>query len=270
MPFQNFVILYGKGGNGKGSALTYIGQQIYSGNVSELSLQAFGDKFKTVGLVGKYANIGSDIPSYYMPNTENLKLAVSGKERFELESKGVQAFSIVNYATLFFSANDLPNIKRDSGLDRRPLVVTTQGKGFTTKDGKSDFFDEAELLDERPAFTRKVIKLFMDAERAKTLNIPENVQKATAEWLKSADIVSQWLDEHTEEAKDRRPTAKYMYQQFSRDVEDMGMKETINRNTFYSRMEHLGIKSSKSVTISSLDDEHGKATKRFLDIKYID
>ena len=50
----------------------------------------------------------------------------------------------------------------------------------------------------------------------------------------------------------------------------MGMKETINRNTFYSRMEHLGIKSSKSVTISSLDDEHGKATKRFLDIKYID
>ncbi|MFH0349891.1 hypothetical protein ACG92U_08890 [Leuconostoc citreum] len=110
----------------------------------------------------------------------------------------------------------------------------------------------------------------MDAERAKTLNIPENVQKATAEWLKSADIVSQWLDEHTEEAKDRRPTAKYMYQQFSRDVEDMGMKETINRNTFYSRMEHLGIKSSKSVTISSLDDEHGKATKRFLDIKYID
>ncbi|GDZ84208.1 hypothetical protein LCIT_14500 [Leuconostoc citreum] len=245
LPFQNFVILYGKGGNGKGSALTYIGQQIYSGNVSELSLQAFGDKFKTVGLVGKYANIGSDIPSYYMPNTENLKLAVSGKERFEVESKGVQAFSIVNYATLFFSANDLPNIKRDSGLDRRPLVVTTQGKGFTTKDGKSDFFDEAELLDERPAFTRKVIKLFMDAERAKTLNIPENVQKATAEWLKSADIVSQWLDEHTEEAKDRRPTAKYMYQQFSRDVEDMGMKETINRNTFYSRMEHLGIKSSK-------------------------
>ncbi|CDX65670.1 RepA protein [Leuconostoc citreum] len=252
LPFQNFVILYGKGGNGKGSALTYIGQQIYSGNVSELSLQAFGDKFKTVGLVGKYANIGSDIPSYYMPNTENLKLAVSGKERFEVESKGVQAFSIVNYATLFFSANDLPNIKRDSGLDRRPLVVTTQGKGFTTKDGKSDFFDEAELLDERPAFTRKVIKLFMDAERAKTLNIPENVQKATAEWLKSTDIVSQWLDEHTEEAKDRRPTAKYMYQQFSRDVEDMGMKETINRNTFYSRMEHLGIKSSKSVTIARI------------------
>ena len=244
LPFQNFVILYGKGGNGKGTALTYIGQKLYSGNVSELSLQAFGDKFKTVGLVGKYANIGSDIPANYMPNTENLKLAVSGKERFEVESKGVQSFSIVNYATLFFSANDLPNIRRDSGLDRRPLVLTTQGKGFTTKDGKSDYFDEAELLDERPAFTRKVIKLFMDAERAKTLNIPENVQKATAEWLKSADIVSQWLDEHTEEAKDRRPTAKYMYQQFSRDVEDMGMKETINRNTFYSRMEHLGIKLS--------------------------
>lgn len=266
LPFQNFVILYGKGGNGKGTALTYIGQRLYSGNVSELSLQAFGDKFKTVGLVGKYANIGSDIPADYMPNTANIKLAVSGKEKFEVESKGVQAFSIVNYATLFFSANDLPNIKRD----RRPLVLTTQGKGFTNADGKSELFDENELLDERPAFTRKVIKMFMDAERARNLNIPENVQRATAEWLKNADIVSQWLDEHTEEAKDRRPTAKYMYQQFSYDIDDMGMKETINRNTFYSRMEHLGIKSSKSVTISSLDDEHGKATKRFLDIKYID
>ncbi|CCJ67379.1 MULTISPECIES: DNA primase family protein [Leuconostoc] len=270
LPFQNFVILYGKGGNGKGTALTYIGQKLYSGNVSELSLQAFGDKFKTVGLVGKYANIGSDIPANYMPNTENLKLAVSGKEKFEVESKGVQAFSIVNYATLFFSANDLPNIRRDSGLDRRPLVLTTQGKGFTNADGKSDLFDESELLDERPAFTRKVIKMFMDAERARTLNIPENVQKATADWLKSADIVSQWLDEHTEEEKDRRPTAKYMYQQFSRDIEEMGMQETINRNTFYSRMENLGVKSSKSVTISSLDDEHGKSTKRFLDIKYVD
>lgn len=269
LPFQNFVILYGKGGNGKGTALTYIGQKLYSGNVSELSLQAFGDKFKTVGLVGKYANIGSDIPANYMPNTENLKLAVSGKERFEVESKGVQAFSIVNYATLFFSANDLPNIRRDSGLDRRPLVLTTQGKGFTNTDGKSDLFDETELLDERPAFTRKVIKMFMDAERARTLNIPENVQKATAEWLKNADIVSQWVDEHTEEAKDRRPTAKYMYQQFSRDIEDMGMQERINRNTFYKRMENLGIQSSKSTTVSSLDDENGKATKRFLDIKYV-
>ena len=269
LPFQNFVILYGKGGNGKGTALTYIGQKLYSGNVSELSLQAFGDKFKTVGLVGKYANIGSDIPANYMPNTENLKLAVSGKEKFEVESKGVQAFSIVNYATLFFSANDLPNIRRDSGLDRRPLVLTTQSKGFTNADGKSDLFDESELLDERPAFTRKVIKMFMDAERARTLNIPENVQKATADWLKSADIVSQWLDEHTEEAKDRRPTAKYMYQQFSRDIEDMGMQERINRNTFYSRMENLGIQSSKVATVSSLDDEIGQTTKRFLNIQYV-
>lgn len=269
LPFQNFVILYGKGGNGKGTALTYIGQKLYSGNVSELSLQAFGDKFKTVGLVGKYANIGSDIPANYMPNTENLKLAVSGKERFEVESKGVQAFSIVNYATLFFSANDLPNIRRDSGLDRRPLVLTTQGQGFTNADGKSDLFDETELLDERPAFTRKVIEMFMNAERTRTLNIPENVQKATAEWLKSADIVSQWIDEHTEKAKDRRPTAKHMYQLFSRDIDDMGMQEKINRNTFYSRMESLGIKSSKVSTVSSLDDEIGQTTKRFLDIKYI-
>lgn len=270
LPFQNFVILYGKGGNGKGTALTYIGQRLYSGNVSELSLQAFGDKFKTVGLVGKYANIGSDIPADYMPNTANLKLAVSGKEKFEVEAKGMQAFSVVNYATLFFSANDLPNIKRDSGLDRRPLVLTTQGKGFTNTDGKSELFDETELLDERPAFTRKVIKMFMDAERARTLNIPENVQKATAEWLKDTDIVAQWLDEHTEKAEDRRPTAKYIYQQFSRDIADMGMQERINRNTFYKRMESLGVKSSKSTTISSLDDEQGKATKRFLDIKYVE
>lgn len=61
-----------------------------------------------------------------------------------------------------------------------------------------------------------------------------------------------------------------MYQQFSRDIEDMGMQERINRNTFYSRMENLGIQSSKSVTVSSLDDEHGKSTKRFLDIKYVE
>ncbi|CUW09149.1 phage/plasmid primase, P4 family [Leuconostoc gasicomitatum] len=269
LPFQNFVILYGKGGNGKGTALTYIGQRLYSGNVSELSLQAFGDKFKTVGLVGKYANIGSDIPANYMPNTENLKLAVSGKERFEVESKGVQAFSIVNYATLFFSANDLPNIRRDSGLDRRPLVLTTQGKGFTNVDGKSALFDENELLDERSAFTRKVIRMFMDAEKARTLNIPKNVQEATAKWLKNADIVSQWIDEHIETVEGRRPTAKGLYCEFQRDIKDMGMQENINRNTFYARMESLDMKSSKSTTISSLDDEQGKATKRFLDIKYI-
>lgn len=270
LPFQNFVILYGKGGNGKGTALTYIGQRLYSGNVSELSLQAFGDKFKTVGLVGKYANIGSDIPANYMPNTENLKLAVSGKEKFEVESKGVQAFSIVNYATLFFSANDLPNIRRDSGLDRRPLVLTTQGKGFTNADGKSDLFDESELLAERPAFTRKVIKIFMEAERARTLNIPKNVQEATAKWLKNADLVSQWIDEHIVEAEGRRPTAKGLYYEFQRDLKDMGMQENINRNTFYARMESLDVKSSKSTTISSLDDEQGKATKRFLDVKYVE
>jgi putative DNA primase/helicase len=50
----------------------------------------------------------------------------------------------------------------------------------------------------------------------------------------------------------------------------MGMQENINRNTFYARMESLDIRSSKSTTISSLDDEQGKATKRFLDIKYVE
>ncbi|MEG2338164.1 MAG: phage/plasmid primase, P4 family [Clostridium sp.] len=143
-PLGKAFILTGFGSNGKSTFLDMIGKMIGEDNISSLSLQELGQRFKTAELFGKLVNIGDDIPSEFISDTSVFKKVVTG-ELITIEKKGKDPYSFRNYATLLLSANDVPNMKDTSyGLLRRLVIVPFNAK-FKKGTGNFNPFIKKEL-----------------------------------------------------------------------------------------------------------------------------
>lgn len=138
-------ILVGQGANGKSTLLDVIKHFLGEENISSISLEELGQRFKTAELYGKLANIGDDISNKYIENNAVFKKLVTG-ETVNVERKGKDPFDFNNYAKLIFSANEVPRINDTSqGLMRR-LVIVPFNAEFTDKDPDYDPFIKDKLL----------------------------------------------------------------------------------------------------------------------------
>jgi putative DNA primase/helicase len=81
-------ILTGTGSNGKSTFLNMLKNMLGHGNVSSLDLKKLSDRFSTVMLFGKLANIGDDISDEFLVDTSMFKKIVTG-ESIDAEQKGL-------------------------------------------------------------------------------------------------------------------------------------------------------------------------------------
>lgn len=118
-------ILTGSGSNGKSTFLNMLKTLLGKRNRSALSLKKLGDRFSTVMLFGKLANIGDDISDQFIADTEEFKKMVTG-ETIDAEHKGKDKFDFEPYAKLIFSANSIPRLGKGKDIKailRRMVII---------------------------------------------------------------------------------------------------------------------------------------------------
>lgn len=117
-------ILTGSGSNGKSTFLNMVKNMLGRKNISVLDLKKLGDRFSTVMLFGKMANIGDDISDEFVTDAAEFKKIVTG-ETIDAEQKGQPKFQFDPYCKMIFSANNIPRIGkgRDSSAILRRLVI---------------------------------------------------------------------------------------------------------------------------------------------------
>ena len=127
-------ILTGSGSNGKSTFLNMLKTMLGKRNLSVLDLKKLGDRFSTVMLFGKLANIGDDISDEFVTDAAEFKKVVTG-ETIDAEYKGKDKFDFEPYVKLIFSANNIPRIGkgRDSGAILRRLVIVPFNAKFDTE-----------------------------------------------------------------------------------------------------------------------------------------
>lgn len=130
-------ILTGEKRNGKSTYLGMLEHLLGWENVAALDLKELGERFKTVELVGKLANIGDDIGDEFVANPSIFKKLVSG-DLITVEDKGAKGFKFANYSKLIFSANNIPRIKDKSGAVIDRLVIIPFNHQFTTDEPDYD------------------------------------------------------------------------------------------------------------------------------------
>lgn len=107
-PLQVAFMLYGSGGNGKGTLLRVMTDLLGHENVANESLDDLnGNRFRSANLFGKIANIAGDIDSTYQESTAAFK-KITGEDEITAERKNIDSFKFENWAVPVFSANKFP------------------------------------------------------------------------------------------------------------------------------------------------------------------
>lgn len=131
-------ILTGSGSNGKSTFLNMLKALLGKRNYSVLDLKKLDDRFSTIMMFGKLANIGDDISDEFITDTSFFKKTVTG-ETIDAEQKGQPKFDFEPYVKLIFSANNIPRIGkgRDSEAVSKRLVIIPFNAKF--KESQADY-----------------------------------------------------------------------------------------------------------------------------------
>ena len=226
--YRGAIMLYGpNGNNGKSSLLNIISQLVGMENASFLSLQDTAERFKLIGLYGKAVNIGDDISSNYIPDTERFKMLVTGGT-VSAEHKGQDPVHFKPYAKLFFALNGLPPVsdKSKAYFSRVLLIPLTQdfskNKDVTLKD-KQWSQEEMEYL------TRLAIDGLKRLINQGDFTRPECVVEALADYEAENNPVNGFLEEYGK--IDGKPT-ELVYYDFCRWCERNGHRNVPTRTRF--------------------------------------
>ena len=236
-------ILVGQGSNGKSTLLDVIKYFLGDDNISSISLEELGQRFKTAELYGKLANIGDDISSKYMEDNAIFKKLVTG-ETVNVERKGKDPFDFNNYSKLIFSANEVPRINDTSdGLMRRLVIVPFNAK-FSSKDADFDPFIKDKLLtDEGMQYLLNIaIEGLKRVIKNNGFTEVSSVEEEIKEYEKRNNPVVAFLEENEIEGN----TVEETYLRYSTWCIENGLK-ALSKNMFGREVKKQGFNSDETI-----------------------
>ena len=131
-------IIVGDRANGKSTFLNCMKFMIGIENTSYLSLTDItNSRFRVIETKDKLLNIGDDIGSGYIQESENLKKLITG-DPMTAEKKGKDPIKFNCYAKFLFSANEIPQVKDPTGAMLRRLIIIPFLNTFTKESGDYD------------------------------------------------------------------------------------------------------------------------------------
>lgn len=133
-------ILTGEGSNGKSTYLDMVSFVLGQQNISSLDLGELSERFSSVTMFGKLANIGDDISDEFLQGNaiSQFKKIVSGNA-IKAENKGQDAFFFKPTVKLLFSANEIPRMRnRGFSAIKRRLVIIPFNAHFSKDDPDHD------------------------------------------------------------------------------------------------------------------------------------
>jgi putative DNA primase/helicase len=105
--YQNWFLLHGEGANGKSKLISLISTFLGKENISAIGLQDLNQRFATINLYGKSANVVADLGDADLKNTARLK-QLTGGDLVTAEPKFKNPFTYLNFAKLIYSCNKVP------------------------------------------------------------------------------------------------------------------------------------------------------------------
>lgn len=132
-------ILLGKGSNGKSTFMNMLHRLLGEDNVASLDIATIGERFQTVPLMGKLANLGDDVSNEFISGSKAavIKKVVTG-DYVQAEYKGGDTFKFKPYCTLVFTANEMPRIGDNSYGMMRRLHPVPLNADFSKADAEYD------------------------------------------------------------------------------------------------------------------------------------
>jgi putative DNA primase/helicase len=235
--FQTFVMLIGRGANGKSVILEIIRRLLGAENVSAVQPSQFNNRFQRAHLYLKLANIVTEIAEGAEIADAELKSIVSG-EGMTAEEKHKPPFDLQPFCTVWIGTNHMPHTRDFSdGLFRRAIVVPFN-RSFNGKD--ADPLLAQKLAEELPGILNMALTAYCWVLYRGTFTEPTSCAIAKKEWRAEADQAAQFIEECGELVPDSRVESKEVYQYYQRWASAVGIRRVLNHQNFTKRLERLG------------------------------
>ena len=187
------AVLVGDKHNGKSTYLHMIESMLGKDNYSAVDMGELKDRFSTIMMFGKLANIVAD--------TSTLKKMVTG-EVVKAEQKGSPAINFTPYAMHIYSANDIPRMKdRTGAMQRRLLLLPLNGK-FTADSPDYDPAIRYKLgqAEHMEYFIQCALDGLTDLLDKKAFRIPAQVKEKLAEYEVENNPVLSFIEDQGKES----------------------------------------------------------------------
>ncbi|MEK5039444.1 DNA primase family protein [Sporosarcina sp. FSL K6-3457] len=197
---QQFIILYGDGGNGKSTLLSLITNLLGAANVSNVSLEHLSkDKNFTLGLLdGKLANIGGELAKNGVVDMTNLKL-LTGEDKVRMEKKFKDSEFKSSYAKMIFSCNFIPPFNENGAAIKRRLRIVNcpykvSERAVYNSEEIAMYVADKEIIN---CLIYKSVAAYSNViNNTKQLMITPTMEKLIDEYLDSLKIVKKFIEEN--------------------------------------------------------------------------
>ena len=245
--FETFVILVGNGANGKSVALDVLRGVLGCQNVSDVPLDAFAAEFRLADMIGKLANIATDMQR--MPKVQEgvLKQLVSG-EAIQINRKYRQPVTMFPTAKLIFATNHLPPFADTSdGLWRRVIVIPFY-EVFSPQ-RRDRHRAQRIIADELPGVLNWAIEGAVQLLSQGDFTQCELCEQAKLGHRHDSDPFLQFLDECCEIRQDRDELVDDLYAAYRGFCEAAGKKPKA-KSEFGKQMANIGINRERELRVS--------------------
>lgn len=205
---QKFFLFTGGAGNGKTTVLNLYIHLLGTENICSTPMQDLAeDKFATVRLFKKNANIYADLDNTIVKSPGKLKI-LTGDDRVPAQKKHMDGFEFWNYAKLIFSANNPPKINDDSDAIWRRLHLIVFPNTF---DANPDLDLMSKLKPELSGFLNKALKGLENALSNKGFSGAETKEKLRDYYHKLTDSAYSFVDDECEFNIDFKCSKTWLY-----------------------------------------------------------
>ena len=199
---KSFIII-GDKANGKSTFLKIMMYLLGENNISALSLEDItNSRFRLYEVNGKLLNIGDDIGSSYIPESEIFRKVVTG-DVIVAEKKGKDPIKFNCYAKFIFSANEIPKIKDPTGATARRIIIIPFKNSFTqaNKDYDPYFLDKIKNLECMEYLIKVGIEGLKRVLKNKGFSETQETQQLLKEFNENNNPVIEYVDYLENEAE---------------------------------------------------------------------
>lgn len=234
-PLQVAFMLYGSGGNGKGTLIRVIKDLLGPGSYAGESLDDLnGNRFSAVNLFGKTANLAGDIDATYQESTANFK-KLTGEDLYAAERKFGDRFNFVSWAVPVFSANKIPGSSDvTEGYLRRWVIIH-----FTRRIENPILSLSDRLVEELPGIAAKAIRALQVLMERQRFEPTGEARRGKEIFAQQIDQVRQWVTEGAIEAPEHFESRDALYDSY-RLWADRNGHGRLKAPEFAHRLEAIG------------------------------
>lgn len=226
------AILVGDKHNGKSTYIHMVQSMLGKENYSALDLKEMGDRFSTIMMFGKLANIGDDISNSYIGDTSILKKLITG-EVVKAEEKGRPPINFVSYAMQLYSANEIPHMKDTTGaMLRRLLLIPLNGK-FTKDTPDYDPFIKYKLeqAEHMEYFIQCALDGLVEVLKNKSFTVPAKAEQQKASYEVENNPILSFIEDTGKENIINELTND-VYTRYQVFCADYGFSKPVSKITF--------------------------------------